>query len=246
MMHTNKVNRPVLPGPDDLASIALLLDIDGTLLDIALTPDSVVVSDALRSSLAQLHAKCGGALALVSGRLIHDIDALFAPLRLPTISGHGAETRLPGRMLTQARHAGAIGEELRKLVAAAAAVDERVVVEDKTTSLAVHYRLAPELEQMLKTRVKAIVDRAALQNIEVLHGKAVIEIKLGHFNKGTAVHELMKCPPFSGRKPIFIGDDTTDASVFKILPALGGIGFAVERFVPGADGMFGSPHEVRS
>ena len=82
-----------LPGPRDLEAIALLLDIDGTILDVANTPASVVVSDALRSSLEQLHAKCGGALALVSGRLIHDIDALFAPLRLPAIGGHGAEMR---------------------------------------------------------------------------------------------------------------------------------------------------------
>src|SRR5271155_1003930 len=89
-MHTNMALRlpssePLLPGPGDLGSIALLLDIDGTILDMAVTPGSVVVSDALRSSLKELNAKCGGALALVSGRLIHDIDNLFTPLRLPAI-----------------------------------------------------------------------------------------------------------------------------------------------------------------
>jgi trehalose 6-phosphate phosphatase len=249
-MHTNMAlrppsNEPALPGPGDLGSIALLLDIDGTILDTAITPGSVVVSDSLRSSLKELHAKCSGALALVSGRLIHDIDNLFAPLRLPAIGGHGAEMRLSGGMTTQARHADAIGDGLRKLVAATAAADPRVILEDKATSLAVHYRLAPQLEQTLKTEIAAIIERVAVQNLEVMHGKAVIEIKSSHFSKGTAVRELMKSKPFLHRRPVFVGDDTTDVSVFKILPTLGGVGYSVERFMPGANGIFGSPHEVR-
>jgi trehalose 6-phosphate phosphatase len=234
-----------LPGPGDLESTALLLDIDGTILDVAITPGSVVVSDALRSSLKELHAKCGGALALVSGRLIHDIDTLFAPLRLPAIGGHGAEMRLSAETLILARHADAISGALRNMVETAAAADPRVIVEDKTTSLAVHYRLALQMEETLKTRIAAIVSRIAVQSLEVLHGKAVIEIKSSHFSKGTAVQELMKNQPFKGRKPIFIGDDTTDLSVFKTLPALGGSGYSVERFMPGANGIFASPHEVR-
>lgn len=235
-----------LPGPADLESMALLLDIDGTILDVAITPGSVVVSDALRSSLEALHDACGGALALVSGRLIRDIDTLFAPLHLPAIGGHGAEMRLSAEAPTYARYADAIGDSLRELVKAAASADPRVIVEDKTTSLAVHYRLAPKMEKTLRTKIAAIVSRMGIQNLEVLHGKAVIEIKSSHFSKGTAVEELMKNPPFHGRKPIFVGDDTTDMSVFKILPAHGGIGYSVERFMPGANGIFGSPHEVRS
>jgi trehalose 6-phosphate phosphatase len=250
-MHTNMALRspsdePALPGCGDLGSIALLLDIDGTILDMANTPGSVIVSDALRSSLKQLHLKCGGALALVSGRLIHDIDNLFAPLRLPAIGGHGAEMRLSSEAPTQARRADPIGEVLRKLVAVAAADDPRVMLEDKATSLAVHYRLAPQMEKTLKTKIAAIVERVAVQNLEVIHGKAVIEIKSSHFGKGTAVLELMKNPPFLHRTPVFIGDDTTDVSVFEILPTLGGLGYSVERLMPGANGMFGSPHEVRS
>lgn len=235
-----------MPGPGDLGSIALLLDVDGTILDTAITPSGVVVSDALRSSLGELHAKCGGALALVSGRLIHDLDNLFAPLRLPAIGGHGAEMRLSGHLTTQGRHADAIGEGLLHLVEAAAAIDPRVIVEDKGTSLALHYRLAPEIEELLKTKIDAMVSRVSIKDLEVMHGKAVIEIKSTHFSKGVAVRELMKNPPFLDRKPVFIGDDTTDLSVFKILPALGGIGYSVEKFMPGANGTFASPHEVRS
>jgi trehalose 6-phosphate phosphatase len=249
-MHAKMALRPPFnetppPATGDLGSVALLLDIDGTILDMAVTPGSVVVSDSLRSSLAELHARCGGALALVSGRLIHDIDNLFAPLRLPAIGGHGAEMRLSGELATQAGDVDVIGDWLRKPVAAAAAADPRIILEDKATSLALHYRLAPQMEQTLKAKISAIVERAAVHDLEIMYGKAVIEIKSKHFSKGTAVCELMQRPPFLGRKPIFVGDDTTDISVFRILPALGGVGYSVERPLPGANGLFGSPHEVR-
>jgi trehalose 6-phosphate phosphatase len=249
-MHANKALRPPfnatpLPHANDLGSIALLLDVDGTILDMAITPGSVAVSGSLRSSLEQLHAKCGGALALVSGRLIRDLDSLFAPLRLPAIGGHGAELRLSAEAATQARHADAIGDGLRKLVTAAAAADPRVIVEDKTSSLAVHYRLAPHMEQTLKAKIAAIVEHLAVNDLEVLNGKAVIEIKSTHFSKGAAVRELMRSPPFLHRRPVFVGDDTTDETVFEELPTLGGLGYSVERFMPGANGTFGSPREVR-
>src|ERR1700704_4218205 len=139
MMNTNVATRPLssqlqLPGPGDLGAIAGLLDVDGPILDTAITPGSVVVPGSLRSSLDDLHAKCAGALALVSGRLIRDLDALFAPLRLPAIGGHGAETRLSGNEATRMRHAVAIGGTLRNLITAAAASDPRVILEDKGSS----------------------------------------------------------------------------------------------------------------
>jgi trehalose 6-phosphate phosphatase len=236
---------PLLPGPDDLGSIALLLDVDGTIVDTAVTPGSVVVPGTLRASLETLLAKCGGALALVSGRLISNLDTLFTPLRLPAIGGHGAEMRLSGDCATQARHLDAIGTALRKLVADVAAADPRVILEDKGSSLAVHYRLAPQLEQTLKTKIAAIVARLAVPDLEVMPGKAVMEIKSRHFSKGSAVREMMKSSPFAHRKPVFVGDDTTDESVFRLLPTLGGLGYSVEHFIPGASGTFSSPHEVR-
>lgn len=249
-MHTNVITRSSsseaqLPGPDDLASIALLLDVDGTILDISTTPGSVVVPRSLRWSLKELHAKTGGALALVSGRLIRNLDTLFAPLRLPAIGGHGAEMRLSGSYATQARHGAVISSALRKLVADAIASDPSIILEDKGSSLAVHYRLAPQMEQTLKTKIAAIISRVAVKDVDVMHGKAVIEIKPTIFSKEEAVRELMESPPFAHRKPVFFGDDTTDESVFKALPALGGIGYSVERFIPGASGTFDSPHELR-
>jgi trehalose 6-phosphate phosphatase len=249
-MHTNAItrpssNKPPLPRQDDLGSLALLLDVDGTILDVAMTPGGVAVPGSLRSSLKELHAKTGGALALVSGRLIRNLDALFAPLRLPAIGGHGAEMRLSGNDVTQVRHPAVIGDALRNLVAAVAASDPRIILEDKGSSLALHYRLAPQIEQALKAEIAAIIAGAGLPDLEVMNGKAVIEIKPANFSKGEAIREMMKSPPFAHRKPLFVGDDTTDESVFKVLPMLGGIGYSVERFIPGANGTFDSPHDVR-
>jgi len=198
----------------------------------------------LRSSLEELHAKSGGALALVSGRLIRDLDTLFSPLRLPAIGGHGAEMRLAGDQAIEARHADVVGSALRQLVAAAAG-DPRVILEDKGSSLAVHYRLAPQMEQLLKNKIAVIVSQVAAQDIEIMHGKAVIEIKSASFNKGEAVRELMKSPPFAHRRPVFVGDDTTDESVFRVLPMLGGLGYSVERPIAGVNGTFDSPGDVR-
>jgi trehalose 6-phosphate phosphatase len=238
-------SEPPLPRPGDLGSTALLLDVDGTILDMAITPESVVVPDSLCSALEELHVKCDGALALVSGRLIRNLDALFAPLRLPAIGGHGAEMRLFSNDASLARHATVIGAALRQLVAAAVSFDRRIILENKGSSLAMHYRLAPQLEQILKTKIAAVIARVAVQDIEVMHGNAVIEIKSTKFSKGEAVQEMMKSPPFAHRKPIFIGDDTTDQSVFKVLPMLGGVGYSVERSVPGVSGTFDSPQDVR-
>jgi trehalose 6-phosphate phosphatase len=231
--------------PADLSSVALLLDVDGTLLDTAITPTSVVVPPELRSTLSELHERCGGALALVSGRLIENMDALFTPLRLPAIGGHGAQMRLSPELPIQLRTGPTIGSALRKLVAGIA-LDPRIILEDKGSSLAVHYRLAPELGPSLDIKIRAIVESVAANTLEVLHGKLVIEIKSGKVNKGEAVRELMRHAPFASRTPIFIGDDTTDEFVFRILPGLGGTGYSVERWMLGASGAFQSPADVRS
>ena len=244
MTHSSS-GEPRLPGPGDLASMALLLDVDGTILDIAITPGSVIVPESLRSSLETLHAKTGGALALVSGRLISNLDAVFAPLRLPAIGGHGAEMRRSGSDATQARTGAVISSALRKLVTDEIASDPRITLEDKGSSLAVHYRLAPQMEHTLATRIAAMISRVAVKDVDVMHGKAVIEIKPTNFSKGKAVRELMEHPPFAHRKPVFFGDDTTDESVFKALPALGGIGYSVGRSIQGSSGTFESPHELR-
>jgi trehalose 6-phosphate phosphatase len=119
-----------------------------------------------------------------------------------------------------------------------------VIVEDKGYSVALHHRLAPEFKDELREAVAAICG-AESRELEVLPGKAVIEIKWLAFNKGTAVRELMRHPPFRGRRPIFVGDDVTDESAFRVLPEYHGLGYSVGRRMPSLAGRFGTPADVR-
>jgi trehalose 6-phosphate phosphatase len=227
----------------DAKSIALLLDADGTMIDIGPSPHEVHVSDDLRDSLARLLRLTGGALALVSGRPIGDLDALFAPLKLPAIGGHGAEMRVRGAEIR--RWATPLPGDLRRKLAEAASLDSGVVVEDKGYSLALHYRLAPRQAERLRKHIAA--SRAAFpgEATELLLGKAMFEVKRPGINKGGGVRELMRQAPFAGRVPIFIGDDVTDESVFAVLPELRGKGFSVGRYFEGQAGVFDSPDQVR-
>ena len=229
--------------PLDLAKFAILLDVDGTILDVAATPQSVVVPASLVRALSELHARTNGALALISGRLIENLDDLF-PLRLPCVGGHGVQLRTSATAPIQRRSA-ELSHFLKNQVIAAVAVDPRIIVEDKGSSLAVHYRLTPEQGPLIKNMIAAILDRAPVEGLELLCGKAVIEIKPSSFNKGVAVCELMKSPPFAQRTPLFVGDDVTDESVFAVLPALGGFGYSIGRKVAGVEGTFGGPQDVR-
>ena len=228
----------------DLTAIALLLDVDGTLIDIAPTPDAVHVSAELRFSLARLLDATGGALVLVSGRPIADLDRLFAPLSPPAIGGHGAEMHLRGT--TAIRCAEALPADLRRKLTAAATAGSGILIEDKGYSLALHYRNAPRREDALRAHIAAAIAAFPNEALEVLPGKAVFEVKRPGVNKGAAVRRLMTHAPFAGRKPVFVGDDVTDESVFALLPALGGIGFSVSGYVQGLAGMFTSPADVRS
>jgi trehalose 6-phosphate phosphatase len=230
--------------PVDIARVAILLDVDGTILDVAATPQSVVVPASLVRTLGELQVQTNGALALISGRLIEKLDDLFVPLKLPCVGGHGVEWRIAGNAPVQKRHA-ELSPLLKKQATAAVTIDPRIIVEDKGSSLAVHYRLAPGEGPLIKNKIAAILDRAPSEKLEMLCGKAVIEIKPVSFNKGVAVRELMISPPFAQRTPIFIGDDVTDESVFAVLPALGGFGYSVGRELPGAEGTFGGPQDVR-
>ena len=227
----------------DAGSIALLLDVDGTLIDFGPSPHQVLVSDELRDTLAQLSRATGGALALVSGRPIADLDKLFAPLRLPAIGGHGAEMRVTADIVSAAVP---LPHDLRRRLADAATPGSGIVVEDKGYSLALHYRNGPQHEDRLRQHIAA--GRAAFpgEATEVLPGYAMFEVKRPNVSKGDGVRELMRHPPFAGRMPVFIGDDVTDESVFAALPQLGGKGFSVRRPFAGLAGIFDSPKEVRA
>jgi trehalose 6-phosphate phosphatase len=229
----------------DLRECAILLDIDGTILDIAPAPQQVWVPPALRHTLGRLQELTGGALALVSGRKLDDIDLMFAPLQLAAIGGHGAELRpVPGTE-PQIR-ASSLSGELKRMLAALSELGPGILAEDKGYSLALHYRLAPDLGPALRAAVADICAQMPPGTVDILQGKAVVEIKPAGISKALAVRELMNYPPFADRHPIFIGDDTTDEPVFGVIPNFGGLGFSVGRIVPGVDGHFDKPEDVRS
>jgi trehalose 6-phosphate phosphatase len=228
-----------------LSESAILLDIDGTLLDLVPTPREVWVPPGLAKTLNRLVERTSGALALVSGRSLNDIDLIFAPELFPAVGGHGAEMRLSTDNEAVATHAPPMEKELKRRLAAIAKLSPGILLEDKGYSLALHYRLAPHAEKAIYEAVSLI--RADLPNapIEVLPGKCVCEIKHSGFNKASGVRELMTHEPFRGRRPIFIGDDVTDETVFAIMPDLGGLAFSVGRRATGVAGHFDEPSDVR-
>jgi len=228
-----------------LSSTAILLDIDGTLLDLMPTPREVWVPPGLSRTLNGLLERTSGALALVSGRSLNDIDLIFAPEQFPAVGGHGAEMRLSADSEAVAVHAPPLDKELKRRLATIAKLSPGILLEDKGYSLALHYRLAPHAEKAIYEAVSLI--RADLPNapIEVLPGKCVCEIKHSGFTKATGVRELMTHEPFKGRRPLFIGDDVTDETVFAILPDFDGVGFSVGHLVRGGAGHFDAPSDVR-
>ena len=228
-----------------LNETAVLLDIDGTLLDFAPTPREVWVPPGLAKTLHRLLQRTNGALALVSGRSLNDIDLIFAPDTFPAVGGHGAEMRIDPDSEAVAAHAPPMDKELKRRLAAIARLSPGILLEDKGYSLALHYRLAPHAEKAIYEAVSLI--RADLPNapIEVLPGKSVCEIKHSGFTKATGVLELMAHEPFKGRRPFFIGDDVTDETVFAIMPDLDGLSFSVGRRAKGVAGHFDAPSDVR-
>jgi len=226
-----------------LPSRAVLLDVDGTILDLAPTPLEVVVPPDLTVALERLAKRVGGALAFVSGRPLAELDLFFAPLKLPSIAVHGAELRLADGSVRRATTF--LDPQLKAEITSIADDRPGVVIEDKGYSIAVHYRQAPHLGHEVRDDVSAVCARFSSARLEILPGKSVVEVKQPSFNKGTAVRELMQHAPFEGRRPIFIGDDITDEAAFEVLPEFDGIGFSVGREVQGIAGMFETPGDVR-
>lgn len=229
----------------DLAAFAFLFDVDGTLIDIAPTPQSVQVPDSLRRNLQQLGGLTGGATALVSGRPLHDLDRLFGPLGLALIGGHGAELRLWHGGSAHEQRAAPLPEWIRQRCMAIAAAGENILLEDKGYSIAIHYRLAPDRERPIRAAAAAILAEAPAGEIEALHGKAVVEIKRTGRSKGSGIRALMAHAPFAGRRPVFVGDDITDEDAFAVMPEFGGLALSVGRTVAGAERRFETPADVR-
>lgn len=224
------------------SNTALFLDIDGTLLDLARTPDRVHVPADLAHALEQLAQQLHGALAFVSGRSLESIDRLFAPFRPAAIGAHGGEIRgVDGQVARIAP----LGDPVRTIFTGLAENIPGLLLEDKKVALALHYRLAPEAAPVLKAAMDKHARLFEAEEVHILYGKAVIEARPMGIDKGSAVAKLARQKPFKGRAILFGGDDTTDLDVFRILPDLGGRGFSVGRRFPGAEHVFPTPRAVR-
>lgn len=224
---------------------ALFLDLDGTLIDIAPTPDGVNIPEALPELLNRLQQRLGGALAILTGRPIADVDRLLAPL-VPVAAGvHGAELRsIPdGEVMLMTPP---IDGEIVRAVTRVADEHTGALVEIKLASIAVHYRQAPSLGALLEAALARILLDGP-DHLILARGRQVLEIVPRQVSKGTALETIMRLPAFIGRRPIMIGDDIPDVSAFEAAVRLGGEGLKVagEQFSP-ADASFSDPAEVRA
>jgi trehalose 6-phosphate phosphatase len=216
--------RPDLPAPS--LDWAYFLDVDGTLINIADTPQAVLVDRTLLDLIANLHRASGGAVALISGRMISDLQDRIGMPQLPLAGLHGLERRdSAGRLWIHAT-APAAKSAIKEALAPVLARHSGLLLEDKGLTLALHYRQAPRLAGYVHQLMGRFAD-APGQGLELQRGKRVVEIKPAGIDKGTAVAEYLGEPPYIGRRPVFIGDDLNDEDGFAEVNKLDGISIKV-------------------
>jgi len=225
--------------PDLDRKSALFLDLDGTLLEIAATPELVVVPPALPAVLAHLHQQLEGAVAIVSGRPLGQIDSLLAPFHASAAGEHGVSLRFADGTLEELPVGIAIPEAWRAALARAIEPWPGVRIETKPHGLAVHYRLAPEREAEVWELVRGLVP-ADHPWFRLIPAREAVELGLRAASKGNAVERLMAHAPFHGRRPIFVGDDFTDEAGMTMARRFGGLGLRV------AEVFGGDPAQVRA
>jgi trehalose 6-phosphate phosphatase len=205
----------------------LFLDVDGTLLEIAATPDAVQVEASLQDLLNRLRTVLGGAVALISGRPIVSLDRLFGPHRWAAAGVHGLERRdSQGRWHSQNGFDVATVAQARDRLRQLAERLPGTILEDKGLSVALHYRQVPQLESQIHSEIRAIL-RALGGRLVLLEGRMVVELRLAGANKADAIREFLGEAPFKGRRPIFIGDDLTDETALEEVQRVGGLSIAV-------------------
>jgi trehalose 6-phosphate phosphatase len=225
---------PTLP---PIARAALLLDLDGTLLDIAPTPDAVVVPPDLIASLRALRGRLDGALAVISGRPVEQVEALLPDTAQAIAGEHGGAIRhRPGEALERI-DLPTPSEAWFAAAARIAAAHPGAALERKTHGFVLHYRAAPALGPALSEALAALVEGS--DRFVVAPARKAWELRPRGADKGIAVEVLMRRAPFAGRVPVFIGDDVTDEDGMAAARRLGGVGLRVAE-------AFGSPASVRA
>lgn len=210
------------PPPPLHEGCAVFLDIDGTLLELAPAPDKVNVSEGLVVLLQSLRRRLGGALALITGRAIGDVDRLFPEMRMAIAGQHGCERRdAQGTLHLHASRTATL-DRLRVLFTTFAYRHPGLVLEDKGASLALHYRQAPRLAAHVHRTVRETVALSGTTGYRLQPGKCLLELKPDGRDKGSAIRDYMDERPFRGRCPVFIGDDRGDEHGFAVVEGMGG------------------------
>lgn len=213
--------------PADLAltaQSALFLDIDGTLAEIMPRPDMVEIPDDVRSTIKRLQGALDGAVAILSGRNIMDIDRLLPGLSIAAAGSHGLERRITGTEI-KAPPANPHLERMRNELMKFASAHTGILIEDKGRTIAVHYRQSPQFREDVEQEVVHLLQGA--EGLTSMKGKMVVEIKPGGWDKGTSIRAFMSESTFAGRTPIFIGDDVTDEAGFAAIRELDGLAIRV-------------------
>ncbi len=215
------------PPPPLSVGSALFLDVDGTLLEIAPTPERVRVDHKLAALLPAVATLLDGAVALITGRSIRDTDRMFGELVLPLAGQHGCERRdASGTLHLHAPNAATLAR-LRLLIAEFASRHEGLLLEDKGSTLALHYRAAPNLASHVHQVLRAEMEWARDEGFRLQPGKRLLEVRPEGRDKGTAIRDFMREMPFRGRLPVFVGDDVTDEHGFAVVRSLHGIAVKV-------------------
>jgi len=230
---------------EDPQNCALFLDVDGTLIDISSTPDGVVVPPDLVPLLSRLSAGLHGALAIVTGRPVSDIDRFLAPLKLVVAGVHGAELRAEANGEVQLT-AKPLEQSLIDAVSSLGRIAPGVMIEPKGSSIAVHYRLAPKSGPQIETALQDIL-QSGPPHLIVCKGRKVFEVVPRQVSKGSALETILALPKFRGRRPVMIGDDVSDQSALDAAIRLNGVAMRVsgEHFCPEVSD-FDSPAHVRT
>lgn len=207
---------------------AIFLDIDGTLLDIAETPDGVVVPHSIGSHLRSASDMFEGALACVTGRSIDYVDLLFSKPDMPVAGLHGAERRDAAGVIERAQITPLL-QAIKTELAVKVAEWPGAIIEDKGAAIAVHFRLAPEWQDAVLSTMQEMVAKAGA-GFTLQHGKMVVEMRPARADKGQAVAAFMAEPPFSGRIPVTFGDDVTDEAMFAVANDTGGVSVKIGQY----------------
>lgn len=236
---------PAGPPPEDLEDNALFLDVDGSLLDLRPVPEAVFAPLAVLRLLLHVQLRLDGALAMVSGRTVDDLDRIFHPLRLPCAGVHGVERRNADGVVQRLAIDRAVLDAARPSLERFARANPGALIEDKGAALALHTRRAPAATEAALALVRELAT-ASGGAFRAVAGKCVAELRPAKAHKGEALAAFMAEPRFAGRRPMMVGDDVTDGDAFREARARGGIAIAIGVGAPEADHWLDGPSACRA